>query len=136
MVFQSYALYPHMSVFQNMAFSLDLQKMPKMEIKQRVEDAAKILQMEHLLDRRPAALSGGQRQRVETREGAQPFEKLMNAASNQRFTSGDADFPHSQLGKQARGSEEFFNGQHLGPRQKFHGLCHAVLASKITAICH
>ena len=64
MVFQSYALYPHMSVFQNMAFSLDLQKMPKMEIKQRVEDAAKILQMEHLLDRRPAALSGGQRQRV------------------------------------------------------------------------
>ena len=64
MVFQSYALYPHMSVFQNMAFSLDLQKMPKIEIKQRVEDAAKILQMEHLLDRRPAALSGGQRQRV------------------------------------------------------------------------
>ena len=64
MVFQSYALYPHMSVFQNMAFSLDLQKMPKMETKQRVEDAAKILQMEHLLDRRPAALSGGQRQRV------------------------------------------------------------------------
>ena len=64
MVFQSYALYPHMSVFQNMAFSLDLQKMPKMEIKQRVEDAAKILQMEQLLDRRPAALSGGQRQRV------------------------------------------------------------------------
>ena len=64
MVFQSYALYPHMNVFQNMAFSLDLQKMPKMEIKQRVEEAAKILQMEHLLDRRPAALSGGQRQRV------------------------------------------------------------------------
>ena len=64
MVFQSYALYPHMSVFQNMAFSLDLQKMPKIEIKKRVEDAAKILQMEHLLDRRPAALSGGQRQRV------------------------------------------------------------------------
>jgi len=64
MVFQSYALYPHMSVFQNMAFSLDLQKMPKIETKQRVEEAAKILQMEHLLDRRPAALSGGQRQRV------------------------------------------------------------------------
>ena len=64
MVFQSYALYPHMSVFQNMAFSLELQKIPKSEIKDTVEEAAKILQMEHLLDRRPAALSGGQRQRV------------------------------------------------------------------------
>ena len=64
MVFQSYALYPHMSVFQNMAFSLELQKMPKSKIKETVEEAAKILQMEHLLDRRPAALSGGQRQRV------------------------------------------------------------------------
>ena len=64
MVFQSYALYPHMSVFQNMAFSLSLQKFSKTEIITRVEAAAKILQMEHLLDRRPAALSGGQRQRV------------------------------------------------------------------------
>ena len=64
MVFQSYALYPHMSVFQNMAFSLSLQKISKAEIRSRVEAAAKILQMEHLLDRRPAALSGGQRQRV------------------------------------------------------------------------
>ena len=64
MVFQSYALYPHMSVFHNMAFSLDLQGVPKPEIKERVEAAAKILQMEHLLERRPAALSGGQRQRV------------------------------------------------------------------------
>ena len=64
MVFQSYALYPHMTVFQNMAFSLDLQRLAKADIAQRVEDAAKILQMEHLLDRRPAALSGGQRQRV------------------------------------------------------------------------
>ena len=64
MVFQSYALYPHMTVFHNMAFSLDLQGVPKPEIKARVEAAAKILQMEHLLDRRPAALSGGQRQRV------------------------------------------------------------------------
>ena len=64
MVFQSYALYPHMSVFQNMAFSLSLQSLSKAEIKTRVEAAAKILQMEHLLDRRPAALSGGQRQRV------------------------------------------------------------------------
>ena len=64
MVFQSYALYPHMSVFQNMAFSLSLQSLSKAEIKTRVEAAARILQMEHLLDRRPAALSGGQRQRV------------------------------------------------------------------------
>lgn len=64
MVFQSYALYPHMTVFNNMAFSLDLQGTSKAEIHQRVEAAAKILQMEHLLDRRPAALSGGQRQRV------------------------------------------------------------------------
>ena len=64
MVFQSYALYPHMSVFGNMAFSLELQRLPKQEVKERVLAAAKILQMEHLLDRRPAALSGGQRQRV------------------------------------------------------------------------
>lgn len=64
MVFQSYALYPHMTVFHNMAFSLSLSGTPKAEIQQRVEAAAKILQMEHLLDRRPAALSGGQRQRV------------------------------------------------------------------------
>ena len=64
MVFQSYALYPHMTVFNNMAFSLDLQGMPKAEIHERVMAAATILQMEHLLDRRPAALSGGQRQRV------------------------------------------------------------------------
>ena len=64
MVFQSYALYPHMTVYNNMAFSLDLQGVPKKEIRDRVEAAAKILQMETLLDRRPAALSGGQRQRV------------------------------------------------------------------------
>ena len=64
MVFQSYALYPHMSVFHNMAFSLELQGVSKAEIRERVEAAAKVLQMEHLLDRRPAALSGGQRQRV------------------------------------------------------------------------
>ena len=57
MVFQSYALYPHMSVFHNMAFSLELQGVSKPEIRDRVVAAAKILQMEHLLDRRPAALS-------------------------------------------------------------------------------
>ncbi|MFO7636164.1 MAG: sn-glycerol-3-phosphate ABC transporter ATP-binding protein UgpC [Clostridia bacterium] len=64
MVFQDYALYPHMTVFDNMAFGLKLRKEPKDEIKRRVHSAAKILEIEHLLDRRPKALSGGQRQRV------------------------------------------------------------------------
>ena len=64
MVFQNYALYPHMTVFDNMAFGLKLRKMPKDEIKQRVEEAAELLGLSDLLDRKPAALSGGQRQRV------------------------------------------------------------------------
>ncbi len=64
MVFQSYALYPHMTVFDNMAFGLKLRKTPKDEIKRRVLEAARILDIEHLLDRKPKALSGGQRQRV------------------------------------------------------------------------
>ena len=64
MVFQSYALYPHMTVEENMAFSLKLRKVPKEEIAQKVNDAAKILGLENLLDRKPKALSGGQRQRV------------------------------------------------------------------------
>ncbi len=64
MVFQSYALYPHMSVYDNMAFGLKLRKTPKEEIKRRVEDAAKILGIESYLDRKPRQLSGGQRQRV------------------------------------------------------------------------
>lgn len=64
MVFQNYALYPHMTVFGNMAFSLKLRKVPKKEIKERVLKAAKILDIESLLDRKPKALSGGQRQRV------------------------------------------------------------------------
>ncbi|MFK7901677.1 MAG: ABC transporter ATP-binding protein [Nitratireductor sp.] len=64
MVFQSYALYPHMTVYNNMAFSLSLQGFTKAEIKERVMSAAKILKMDNLLNRRPAALSGGQRQRV------------------------------------------------------------------------
>ena len=63
MVFQNYALYPHMTVFDNMAFGLKLRKTPKAEIKQRVEEAAKILDISHLLNRKPKALSGGQRQR-------------------------------------------------------------------------
>ena len=64
MVFQNYALYPHMTVFENMAFGLKLRKTPKGEIKKRVTEAARILEIEHLLDRSIKALSGGQRQRV------------------------------------------------------------------------
>lgn len=64
MVFQNYALYPHMTVFDNMAFGLKLRKTPKEEIKRRVDEAAEVLDIKHLLDRKPKALSGGQRQRV------------------------------------------------------------------------
>src|SRR6266567_2974173 len=64
MVFQNYALYPHMTVFENMSFGLRLRRVPKPEIRERVEHAAKILDITDLLDRRPKALSGGQRQRV------------------------------------------------------------------------
>ena len=64
MVFQSYALYPHMTVYENMAFPLKLRKMPKEEIDQRVKEAAEILDITQYLDRKPKALSGGQRQRV------------------------------------------------------------------------
>ena len=64
MVFQNYALYPHMTVYKNMAFSLKLRKVPKAEIDEKVRAAAKILDIEPLLDRKPRALSGGQRQRV------------------------------------------------------------------------
>ncbi|HBE14267.1 MAG TPA: sugar ABC transporter ATP-binding protein, partial [Clostridiales bacterium] len=63
-VFQNYALYPHMTVYENMAFGLKLRKTPKEEIKRKVSEAARILDIEHLLDRKPKALSGGQRQRV------------------------------------------------------------------------
>lgn len=64
MVFQNYALYPHMSVFDNMAYGLKIAKVPKNEIRTRVDKAAHILELGHLLDRKPRALSGGQRQRV------------------------------------------------------------------------
>ena len=64
MVFQNYALYPHMSVYDNMAFGLKLRKFPKDEIDRRVREAARILGLEQYLDRKPKALSGGQRQRV------------------------------------------------------------------------
>jgi multiple sugar transport system ATP-binding protein len=64
MVFQNYALYPHMTVYDNMAFGLKIRKFQKAEIKNRVDEAARILDIEELLDRKPKALSGGQRQRV------------------------------------------------------------------------
>ena len=64
MVFQNYALYPHMTVYQNMAFGLKVRKTPKEEIDRRVRQAAKILDIAHLLDRKPHARSGGQKQRV------------------------------------------------------------------------
>jgi multiple sugar transport system ATP-binding protein len=64
MVFQNYALYPHMTVYKNMAFALKLRKVPKSQIEQRVREAARMLEIEHLLDRKPRELSGGQRQRV------------------------------------------------------------------------
>src|SRR5512142_2078763 len=64
MVFQDYALYPHKTVFENMAFGLRLRKRPDEEIRKRVNDAASVLQIMHLLERKPRELSGGQRQRV------------------------------------------------------------------------
>ena len=64
MVFQNYALYPNMTVYENMAFSLKIRKQPKDEVDKKVHEAAKMLGIEHLLDRRPAALSGGQKQRA------------------------------------------------------------------------
>ncbi|MGQ9692516.1 MAG: ABC transporter ATP-binding protein [Thermaceae bacterium] len=64
MVFQNYALYPHMNVYENMAFGLRLRRVPRDEIDRRVKEAARILQIEHLLNRKPRELSGGQRQRV------------------------------------------------------------------------
>src|SRR5436190_9034770 len=64
MVFQNYALYPHMSVYDNMAYGLKIAKRPKPEIDARVQKAARILELTHLLERKPRQLSGGQRQRV------------------------------------------------------------------------
>jgi multiple sugar transport system ATP-binding protein len=64
MVFQNYALYPHMSVYENMAFGLKMRNVPKAEIQTKVQEAARILDLEHLLERKPKQLSGGQRQRV------------------------------------------------------------------------
>jgi len=81
MVFQSYALYPHMNVFENMAFGLKMEKIPKSEINQKVNNAAATLQIEDLLERKPKQLSGGQRQRVAIGRaitGVLKFSYLMN----------------------------------------------------------
>jgi multiple sugar transport system ATP-binding protein len=72
MVFQSYALYPHLSVFDNMAFGLKLRKVPKEEIKRRVQEAADVLGIQDLLGRKPRQLSGGQRQRVAVGRALEP----------------------------------------------------------------
>ena len=74
MVFQNYALYPHMTVYENMAFGLKLRKVPKDEIDRKVKEAAKILDLSHLLDRKPKAMSGGQRQRVAMGAGRTAFQ--------------------------------------------------------------
>ena len=97
MVFQNYALYPHMSVFDNMAFGLKLRKYGKAEIKKRVGDAASILGIEGLLERKPKALSGGQRQRV----AIEPRESRRKAARDgghvvdvgKEVPAGDVDLP-------------------------------------------
>ena len=77
MVFQNYALYPHMTVYDNMAFGLKLRKVPKEKIDKAVHEAAKILDIEHLLDRKPKALSGGQRQRVAFARALAPNPELL-----------------------------------------------------------
>src|SRR6202011_2073834 len=76
MVFQNYALYPHMTAYENMSFGLRLRKFSKAEIRQRVEHAARILDISNLLDRRPKALSGGQRQRAAMGRGIVPNPKV------------------------------------------------------------
>jgi len=90
MVFQNYALYPHMTVYDNMAFGLKIRKLPKDQIDARVKEAARILDIEKLLDRKPKQLSGGQRQRVAVGRAIvrkpkvflfdEPFRTLMRAA--------------------------------------------------------
>jgi multiple sugar transport system ATP-binding protein len=89
MVFQSYALYPHLSVYDNIAFGLRIKKLPKEEIDKRVQNAAKILGLEAFLDRKPRALSGGQRQRVAMGRAIvrEPAVFLMDAWSTAAMSS-------------------------------------------------
>lgn len=79
MVFQSYALYPHMTVFENIAYSMKLKKVPKKEIKERVHEVAQILKIEEILDRKPGQLSGGQKQRVAIARAMVNHPKLLLA---------------------------------------------------------
>jgi multiple sugar transport system ATP-binding protein len=91
MVFQNYALYPHMTVAQNIAFSLRLQRRPKKEIRQRVQETAKLLGLEELLDRKPKQLSGGQKQRVASRcRTLTPSSACTCAARSRPCRSGSA----------------------------------------------
>ena len=82
MVFQNYALYPHMTVFDNMAFGLKLRKVPKAEIERKVNEAARILDLTQLLDRKPKAMSGGQRQRVALGRAIVRSPKVFEPLSN------------------------------------------------------
>ncbi len=86
MVFQSYALYPHMTVEENMAYGLTLAKCPKKEITRRVHEAANILQLTLLLERKPAMLSGGQRQRVAIGTGHWSRSPLYCCSTNPSLT--------------------------------------------------
>jgi multiple sugar transport system ATP-binding protein len=87
MVFQNYALYPHMNVYDNMAFGLELRKYPKAEIRKRVTEAAGILGIEQLLDRRPKALSGGQRQRVASGAPSCGIRKFFSSTNRSRIST-------------------------------------------------
>ena len=98
MVFQNYALYPHMTVYDNMAFGLKLRKKPKDEIDKLVREAAKILSIEQLLNRKPKALSGGQRQRValgraivrDPKVSLQPRREAPRAAAHREHQAASA----------------------------------------------
>ena len=97
MVFQSYALYPHMTVYENMAFSLKLKKLPKDEIDQRVRQAAEILDITQYLDRKPKALSGGQRQRLLIARAIlkKPRILILDDSTSAVDTATDAKIRHS-----------------------------------------
>ena len=98
MVFQNYALYPHMSVFENMAYGLKIKKLPATEIRQRVDKAAAILELGHLLDRKPRQLSGGQRQRVGDGQEELAEQEGGGGRRNQRHGQACVGMEHAQVG--------------------------------------